>query len=177
MARNPRPVVPWWFIVFCSVSTLAGSQLSYNRGSSATELKTPVGTYGRIQPQQQQQKSTELSELPRRVAVKCHPDTMEVVVPADLFSTGLELDGEHLRLGSNFWTEDGDCGAVPSGEDEFTLLTWLTGCGTELSVSTFFLLGDTSLLWLNFHFEILFASLQCKKGSHFAVNRRQDNLF
>ena len=155
MDRNPRRVVPWWYVVFYAVSTLAESQVSPNRGSGAANVKTPpVGTYGGIHPRlsalQQQRQSAELSGQPRPVVVKCHPDSMEIVVQADLFDSVLKVDGEHLRLGSNFVSEDDECGAVPSGDDEFTLLTWLTGCGTERSVSTLVFPGCTSLLLTKF---------------------------
>ena len=55
---------------------------------------------------------------------------------ANLIDTDLKVDGEHLRLGLNSLREGGECGAVQSGEEEFTILTWLTECGTKLSVST-----------------------------------------
>ncbi|KAM6918224.1 zona pellucida sperm-binding protein 3-like [Xenentodon cancila] len=136
MDRNPRRVVPWWLIVCYSVLALAEDPLLYNRGLSVANFTTLLRPSGVVQPrlsEVQQQQSSELDEQPRPVVVRCHPDSMELVVQADLFDTGLGVDGGHLRLGSNSLSEDGECGAVPSGEDEFTILTQLTDCGTKLS--------------------------------------------
>lgn len=55
---------------------------------------------------------------------------------ADMFDTGLQVDGGHLRLGSVSAGEEGVCGAVPSGEAEFIIRAQLVDCGTKLSVST-----------------------------------------
>ncbi|CAL8279592.1 unnamed protein product [Lota lota] len=63
----------------------------------------------------------------RGVAVKCHADSIEVVVQADLFDTGLFLEADHLHLGSN------DCAALPSAEAELTIHFNLMDCGTKLS--------------------------------------------
>ncbi|XP_026229444.1 zona pellucida sperm-binding protein 3-like [Anabas testudineus] len=69
----------------------------------------------------------------RPVVVRCHPDSMEVVVQADMFSTGLKVDGRHLRLGSDLVGGGSACGALPSGEDQFTVRAPLMECGTQLS--------------------------------------------
>lgn len=84
---------------------------------------------------------------PRPIVVKCHPDSMEVVLQADMFNTGLEVHGRHLRLGSDFLSEGSACGAFPSGEAEFTIKAQLTDCGTKLSVSV--VLGCAARLLLH----------------------------
>lgn len=131
-------LVSWCFIVFYSVCAFVeSSRLVHSSESSATNSFSQGGTYGRIQPQfgaVKQKPSTELRERPRPVTVNCHPDAMEVVVQADMFDTGLQVDGGHLRLGSDSAGEE--CGAVPSGEAEFTIRAQLVDCGTKLSVST-----------------------------------------
>ena len=71
---------------------------------------------------------------------------MEVVVQADLFDTGLHVDGRHLRLGSDTAAEYSACSAAPSGEAEFTIRAQLMDCGTKLSVS-FVLCLWTSTFW------------------------------
>ncbi|KAG7229305.1 hypothetical protein INR49_012963, partial [Caranx melampygus] len=59
---------------------------------------------------------------------------MEVVVQADMFDTGLQVEGSHLYLGSGSIAEEGGaCRAVPSGEAEFTIRAHLMDCGTKLS--------------------------------------------
>uniref|UniRef100_A0A8C6TXM8 Zona pellucida sperm-binding protein 3 n=1 Tax=Neogobius melanostomus TaxID=47308 RepID=A0A8C6TXM8_9GOBI len=75
--------------------------------------------------------------FPRPVVVKCHPESWEIVVQADLFSTGLMVDGRHLRLGVEQRRDPSACRAVPSGPTQFTVQAQLTDCGTvKLPVRT-----------------------------------------
>ncbi|KAM9323139.1 zona pellucida sperm-binding protein 3-like [Pholidichthys leucotaenia] len=120
----------------------AADKLSQDLGERTT--LRPLGT-SKIQPRlggrQQQQPSPEESAPPRPVVVRCSPDSMEVVVQADLFDTGLLVDGSRLRLGSGSFEDAADasssskseCGATSAGEEEFILQAWLTDCGTKLS--------------------------------------------
>lgn len=75
---------------------------------------------------------------PRPIVLRCHPDSMEVVVQADMFHAGLEVDGRHLRLGSDLLGEGSACAAFPSGAAEFTIRAQLMDCGTKLAVSVGF---------------------------------------
>ncbi|XP_041805693.1 zona pellucida sperm-binding protein 3-like [Chelmon rostratus] len=119
-----------FIIVLISLHTLAESRLVYGRGSGATNPhipgRTPLAAV-------KQGHSPELGARTRPVVVNCHPDSMEVVVQADMFDRGLQVDGKHLRLGSDSPTEGGACGAVPSGEAEYTIRAHLLDCGTKLS--------------------------------------------
>ncbi|XP_044222864.1 zona pellucida sperm-binding protein 3-like [Thunnus albacares] len=143
MDRNLQRTSAWWIIVLLTVSTLIESSLVYSRGpSSAANPHLPSRT---IQPQRQQ--SAEFSTRPRPVLVKCHPDSMEVVVQADIFNTGLVLDGNHLRLGSDSVREGSACIAVPSGEAEFTIHAHLTDCGTKLSSTKEKIIYSTVLVY------------------------------
>ncbi|XP_069574474.1 zona pellucida sperm-binding protein 3-like [Brachyistius frenatus] len=103
---------------------------------SAVNSHNPVWSHGIIQPQLpalKQQHSEVPSVRPRPVVVKCHPGSMEIVVQADVFDMGLQVDGRHLQLGSNSASGGSDCRAVPSGEEEFTIWAQLMDCGTKLS--------------------------------------------
>ncbi|KAK7945661.1 hypothetical protein WMY93_001389 [Mugilogobius chulae] len=66
----------------------------------------------------------------RAVVVRCHPDSWEVVVQADLFSTGLMVERSHLHLGVEGQKDPHACTAVPSGPSEFTIWAHLMDCGT-----------------------------------------------
>ncbi|MEQ2193306.1 hypothetical protein XENOCAPTIV_000012 [Xenoophorus captivus] len=135
MDRNLRRIVSWLLIVFFSLSTVTKGRLDYSRGSRAINPQALVRAYGGVQPQlsaMKQQQSAELSVRPRPVVVKCLPDFMEVVVQADMFDAGLNVDVAHLQLGSNSPSEGTECGAVQLGEEEFTILARLTDCGTKL---------------------------------------------
>ncbi|GAA6228276.1 zona pellucida sperm-binding protein 3-like isoform X1 [Lates japonicus] len=136
MDRKQQRTSSWWIIVLISVSTLAESRLVYSRGPSSLNSYTPTSTQANIHPEVsagRQQQSGELSVRPRPVVVNCHPDSMEVVVQADMFDSGLQVDGKHLRLGSGSVAADIACRAVPLGVAEFTIRAHLMHCGTKLS--------------------------------------------
>lgn len=136
MDRNLLRAVSCWLVVLCSVSITAESRLLHGRRfSPSSPQSSPRMAHGDVQPrlsETKRQESAELDVRPRPVAVKCHPDSMEVVMLADMFDAGLKVDGGHLRLGPEPLS---GCGAVPSGTEEFTILARLTDCGTKLSVS------------------------------------------
>uniref|UniRef100_A0A8D3BKE9 Zona pellucida sperm-binding protein 3 n=2 Tax=Scophthalmus maximus TaxID=52904 RepID=A0A8D3BKE9_SCOMX len=145
MQRIPQtPSSSWWIIVLVSVSTLTESRLAHSRGPSSAS--GPTWTRGDTRPSRRPQ-SAELDLRPRPVAVKCHPDSMEVVVQADMFDTGLRVDGEHLRLGPDPVAEESACRAVPSGEAEFTIRAHLMDCGTTLSSTIENIIYSTVLVY------------------------------
>ncbi|XP_042369794.1 zona pellucida sperm-binding protein 3-like, partial [Plectropomus leopardus] len=130
MDRNLQRPSSWWIIVLISLSTLTESRL---------ESHAPSRTHGYIRPQvaaEEQQHSAGLGVRPRPVVVSCHPDSMQIVVQSDMFDTGIQVDGRHLRLGADPLSERSACSAVPSGEAEFTIQASLRDCGTKLSSTT-----------------------------------------
>ena len=110
------------------MSTLTESRLVTSRGPTNPHIRPQV-------TEVKQQQSPELRARPRPVVVHCPPGWMRVVVQADMFEKGLQVDGRHLRLGSQSLSEGSSCGAVPSGEAEFTIQAQLRDCGAKLSVS------------------------------------------
>lgn len=137
MDREPQSIPFWWIIVLISLCTHTESRLVYNRGPGAGGLHIPSGTHGNTQPPLavvKQQQVAVPSTRPRPVVVLCHPDSMEVVVQADMFDKGLQVDGRHLRLGSGPASEDSTCRAAPTGEAEYTIRAHLMDCGIRLSV-------------------------------------------
>ncbi|XP_037315249.2 zona pellucida sperm-binding protein 3-like [Pungitius pungitius] len=121
----------WWLTVLLSLSTLAESRF----GQTNSPATLSGGRY--VQPQlpasQQLLQQQQHGAHPRPVVVNCHPNSMRVVVQADMFGMGLQVDGRHLRLGSDSVSEGSACGAVPSGEAEFTIQASLRACGARLS--------------------------------------------
>uniref|UniRef100_UPI0037E91C27 zona pellucida sperm-binding protein 3-like n=1 Tax=Semicossyphus pulcher TaxID=241346 RepID=UPI0037E91C27 len=133
MDRNLQRNNFWWIIFLITVSTPTESRLSYKKESSGTTNSHMLSrTQANIQPQKTDVKQQESTQA-RPVMVICHPDSMEVVVQADMFNTGLQVEGGHLHLGSDSESKGSECGAVPSGEAEFTIWTSLMACGTKLS--------------------------------------------
>uniref|UniRef100_A0A3B3RZP3 Zona pellucida sperm-binding protein 3 n=1 Tax=Paramormyrops kingsleyae TaxID=1676925 RepID=A0A3B3RZP3_9TELE len=85
-------------------------------------------------PQQVLQKGVGFADsVPRQnpVTVKCHAATIEVIVNADLYSTGTLINGSDLRLGLDAISPS-SCFAIASGESEFTIHAELKECGTKL---------------------------------------------
>ncbi|XP_030591665.1 zona pellucida sperm-binding protein 3-like isoform X2 [Archocentrus centrarchus] len=62
------------------------------------------------------------------IGVICHPDSLEVVIKADMFAVGTPVNSDELRLG----VEDSDyCRAAAFSEDEYRISVGLADCGTK----------------------------------------------
>ncbi|XP_028327888.1 zona pellucida sperm-binding protein 3-like [Gouania willdenowi] len=129
-------------LVFGSVSAFTESRLLSSGGNPLV----PDRHYSRAPwaPEKQHQ-AAESREEPRPIEVKCHPDAMEVVVQADMFLSGIHVDGRHLRLGSEGLR--GGCGAEQSGDKEFTLSSHLMDCGMKLSSTEETIIYSTVLVY------------------------------
>ncbi|KAK2822377.1 hypothetical protein Q5P01_022442 [Channa striata] len=128
MGRDWRKASAWWIIALI-ISAFTAQLVSGGTNS-------PRGTFGKIRTEASPVRQLEpagLSARPRPVVVRCNPDSMEVVVQADMFGSGLEVDSRHLRLGSHSDVEGVACGAFPSGEAEFTIRAPLMDCGSKRS--------------------------------------------
>ncbi|XP_040026390.2 zona pellucida sperm-binding protein 3 [Gasterosteus aculeatus] len=122
----------WWLTVLLSLSSLTDGRSS--QGPRA-QTNSPAALRGSryMQPPLPAASPPQQSARPRPVVVNCHPNSMRVVVQADMFDMGIRVDGRHLRLGSDSMGEGSACGAVPSGEAEFTIQASLRNCGARLS--------------------------------------------
>ncbi|XP_068605005.1 zona pellucida sperm-binding protein 3-like [Brachionichthys hirsutus] len=131
MGRSRAAACCWWIIVLISLSSHAKCRLVYGQ----TKPHTPSRAGGDFQPPltHERGQNAALSGRPRPVVVNCHPDSMEVVVQADMFDRGLRVDGRHLRLGLESASEGSPCRAAASAEVEFTIRADLVDCGTERS--------------------------------------------
>lgn len=97
-----------------------------------------AGSRGHVQPPSKDAKTMpgwDPADPPPAVVVTCHADSMELLVQADLFHRGLQVDARHLRLGPRV-RGDSACVATPSGEAQFTIWAPLTDCGLTRSVSS-----------------------------------------
>lgn len=62
------------------------------------------------------------------VRVTCHPDSLEIIIKADMFGVGAPVRGDELRLG----VEHNDfCSATASSGDEYIIIVGLVDCGTK----------------------------------------------
>ncbi|KAK7940273.1 hypothetical protein WMY93_003599 [Mugilogobius chulae] len=62
------------------------------------------------------------------VSVSCHPDSLEVVIQADLFGVGASVQSSDLRLGVD---HNERCKAVLSSNHEYRITAGLLDCGTK----------------------------------------------
>ncbi|XP_034053870.1 zona pellucida sperm-binding protein 3-like [Gymnodraco acuticeps] len=92
--------------------------------------------------QQQQQKSpAEEPQQVNTVRVTCHPDSLEIVIKADMFAVGAPVDGDELRLGVE--TNNQYCRATASSANEYSISVGLVECGTRHWVT------EDSLIYIN----------------------------
>ncbi|XP_075994907.1 zona pellucida sperm-binding protein 3-like [Genypterus blacodes] len=91
---------------------------------------------------QQEQQHTAVDERQQvnTVGVICHPDSVEVVIEADLFGIGAPVNPQELRLGVEY---SDFCRAAASSEDVFRIIAGLQDCGTKHWMT------DGSLIYTN----------------------------
>lgn len=96
----------------------------------------PTGPVPYFQPQrplgaavQEPQKAPAVeAERLNTVRVTCHPDSLEIIIQADMFGVGAPVNAYELRLG----VEDHDyCRATVSSGDEYRIVVGLMDCGTK----------------------------------------------
>ncbi|XP_045932356.1 zona pellucida sperm-binding protein 3-like [Micropterus dolomieu] len=75
-----------------------------------------------------QKAPAEEREQVNTVRVTCHPDSLEIVIKADLFGVGAPVDVDEIRLGVK---PDEFCRAAASSEDEYKIVVGLVDCGTK----------------------------------------------
>ncbi|XP_077940003.1 zona pellucida sperm-binding protein 3-like isoform X2 [Gasterosteus aculeatus] len=108
----------------CFRSSLAFPPKDYTRHAS---FKGPLVT-GSSQLGPQQKAPAEEREQVNTVSVTCYPDSLELIIKADLFGVGFPVRGDELRLGVE---NDDYCFARMSSEDEFRIHASLVDCGTK----------------------------------------------
>lgn len=136
MERNHQSLPFRWIVVLILVCTHAENLLAFSRGPNSPHIRS--ASLSRVQPFSTEAEKSLVSDPPDHspsVLVRCHSDSMELVVQADLFNQGLRVDGRHLRLGSSWAAEGSVCRPAPLGEAEFIIWVYLMDCGMKLSVS------------------------------------------
>ncbi|KAF3846453.1 hypothetical protein F7725_003531 [Dissostichus mawsoni] len=75
------------------------------------------------------------------IRVTCHPDSLEIVIKADMFAVGAPVDADEIRLGVE--TNNQYCRATASSADEYSISVGLVECGTRHWVT------EDSLIYTN----------------------------
>ncbi|XP_040047718.2 zona pellucida sperm-binding protein 3-like [Gasterosteus aculeatus] len=116
----------WLNLLFglCFRSSLAFPPKDYTRHAS---FKGPL-VPGSSQLAPQQKAPAEERAQVNTVSVTCYPDSLEIIIKADLFGVGFPVRGDELRLGVEY---DDNCFARMSSEDEFRIHVSLVNCGTK----------------------------------------------
>nr|XP_046270058.1 zona pellucida sperm-binding protein 3-like [Scatophagus argus] len=79
-------------------------------------------------PQVAKHTPAEGREQVNTISVTCHPDSLEIIIKADMFGVGAPVNGDDLRLG----VEHSDfCRATASSDDEYRILVGLGDCSTK----------------------------------------------
>nr|XP_019958430.1 PREDICTED: zona pellucida sperm-binding protein 3-like [Paralichthys olivaceus] len=78
-------------------------------------------------PEQQKDPSEEREQV-NTVRVTCHPDSLEIIIQADMFGVGAPVQSDELRLGVE---HDGSCRAAGISRDEYRIYVGLMDCGTK----------------------------------------------
>lgn len=119
-----------WISVLVGIC-LSGSSLAFSQAL----FPQHAASFQRAPPPQrpphsvaQQQQLLEEPQQVNTVTVICHPDSLEVVIAADMFAVGAPVDSQQLHLG----VENTDfCRAQPASPEEYRILVGLDGCGTR----------------------------------------------
>ncbi|KAI3359253.1 hypothetical protein L3Q82_002771 [Scortum barcoo] len=77
---------------------------------------------------EQQKAPAEEREPVNTVRVTCYPDSLEILIKADLFEVGAPVDVNDIRLGVEHREF---CTATVSSEDEYRIIVGLMDCGTK----------------------------------------------
>ncbi|KAM6905331.1 zona pellucida sperm-binding protein 3-like [Xenentodon cancila] len=113
----------------CVSSSFASPQMHHEQHVSL-QIPQPQShsSLHSVAQQQQQQQQEEARELVNTVTVICHPDSVEIIIRADLFAVGAPVDSHELQLG----VEPKDfCRAAPLSGDEYSIHVGLEDCGTK----------------------------------------------
>ncbi|KAI9523367.1 hypothetical protein NQZ68_028391 [Dissostichus eleginoides] len=120
----------------CVRSSFAFPPTRYTQDASFQSLANT----GRSEIGQQKFKAEEPQQV-NTIRVTCHPDSLEIVIKADMFAVGAPVDADEIRLGVE--TNNQYCRATASSADEYSISVGLVECGTRHWVT------EDSLIYTN----------------------------
>ncbi|XP_063759096.1 zona pellucida sperm-binding protein 3-like isoform X1 [Eleginops maclovinus] len=123
-------------IGLCVSSSFAFPPTRYTQDAS---FQSPAIT-GRSKISQQQKFPAEERPQVNTIRVTCHPDSLEIVIKADMFAVGAPVNGDEIRLGVEY---NDYCRATASSGDEYSIIVGLMQCGTRHWVT------EDSLIYTN----------------------------
>nr|ALT10068.1 zona pellucida protein ZPC5 isform 6 [Dissostichus mawsoni] len=123
----------------CVSSSFAFPPTRYTQDASFQSLAN-TGRSEIVQQQQQKSPAEEPQQV-NTIRVTCHPDSLEIVIKADMFAVGAPVDADEIRLGVE--TNNQYCRATASSADEYSISVGLVECGTRHWVT------EDSLIYTN----------------------------
>ncbi|KAF3846455.1 hypothetical protein F7725_003533 [Dissostichus mawsoni] len=123
----------------CVSSSFAFPPTRYTQDASFQSLANT--SRSEIVQQQQQKSKAEEPQQVNTIRVTCHPDSLEIVIKADMFAVGAPVDADEIRLGVE--TNNQYCRATASSADEYSISVGLVECGTRHWVT------EDSLIYTN----------------------------
>lgn len=122
-----------WVNLFIGLLTWSVS-LSFVQRSRGNMPRIPSQGQQRVAARHEVQTAEpEVAERLKTVRVICHPDSLEVVIQADMFGIGAPVNPFELQLG----VDDRDyCRATEYSTDEYRIVVGLMDCGTKHWVMT-----------------------------------------
>ncbi|KAI4822369.1 hypothetical protein KUCAC02_007921, partial [Chaenocephalus aceratus] len=123
-------------VELCVSSSFALPSTRYTQDASFQSLANT----GRSEIGQQNSPAEEPHQV-NTIRVTCHPDSLEIVIKADMFAVGAPVDGDEIRLGVE--TNNQYCRATASSADEYSISVGLVECGTRRWVT------EDSLIYTN----------------------------
>ncbi|KAI9523370.1 hypothetical protein NQZ68_028394 [Dissostichus eleginoides] len=124
----------------CVGSSFAFPPTRYTQDASFQSLANTSRSEIGQQEQQQKSKAEEPQQV-NTIRVTCHPDSLEIVIKADMFAVGAPVDADEIRLGVE--TNNQYCRATASSADEYSISVGLVECGTRHWVT------EDSLIYTN----------------------------
>nr|ANO39559.1 zona pellucida protein ZPC5 isoform 5 [Dissostichus eleginoides] len=121
----------------CVSSSFAFPPTRYTQDASFQSLANT----SRSEIGQQQKSKAEEPQQVNTIGVTCHPDSLEIVIKADMFAVGAPVDADEIRLGVE--TNNQYCRATASSADEYSISVGLVECGTRHWVT------EDSLIYTN----------------------------
>ncbi|XP_031168784.1 zona pellucida sperm-binding protein 3-like [Sander lucioperca] len=116
-----------YFWVSLLVGLCVGSSFASPPKQRGALLQTPQIT-GSSKHTEQQKAPVEERKQVNTVRVTCHPDSLEIVITADMFGVGAPVNVAELRLGVK---HNNYCRATASSVDEYRIHVGLVDCGTK----------------------------------------------
>lgn len=111
------------FSGLCPWSVPAVASFQYTQYASLPRPRPRISLSHAVAQQEQHQ-----PELVNTVSVVCHPDSIEVVIAADMFAIGAPVASQDLHLG----VEDSElCSATATSAEEYRIVVGLDDCGTK----------------------------------------------